>query len=265
MSLFITAIILGIIEGLTEFIPVSSTGHLILTGNILGFTGDKASNFEVVIQLGAILAVAILYSNKFLSMINPKKIFNIKSQLSIAHIIVAMIPISIVGLSFHKFIKQYLFSPFTVIIGLIIGAVVILLAERFSKPSSIKDVDKISIKQAFLIGLAQCLALWPGFSRAGATISGGLLFGLDRKTAAEFSFIVAVPVMIAASSFDMLKMWSSLTIQDLQLLLVGFIVSFIVAYVAVLLFLKLLERYSLKFYSYYRFVLAAIAYLYFYI
>lgn len=265
MYLFFTAIILGIVEGLTEFIPVSSTGHLILAGNLLGFIGEKANTFEVVIQLGAILAVAIIYWKKIVSMLHPKEILNFKeNKLNVWHIAVAIIPIIIVAFLLHKYIKEYLFSPFTVIIGLVVGAIVMIIAENFSSPNSIKQIDKISMKQALLIGLIQCLSLWPGFSRAGATISGGLFAGLNRKAAAEFSFIIAIPVMIAASGFDMLKMWNSLNMQDLAILAVGFIVSFIVAYAAVLFFLRLLDKYSLRVFAYYRFAIAFVAFLYFY-
>lgn len=265
ISQYFTAIIMGIVEGLTEFIPVSSTGHLILTGEILGFVGVKANNFEVVIQLGAILAVVCIYWKKLLSMINPKFLFKYdSSKLTIWHIAVAIIPIGIIGFLVNDYIDKYLFSPLTVIIGLTFGSIALILGESLNKTPKINDMDSITIKQAFFIGLSQCFALWPGFSRSGATISGGLFFGIDRKTAAEFSFIIAIPVMLGASSLKLIKTWSILNIDDLLFLGVGFVVSFIVAYAAVLTFLKILDKYKLNIFAYYRLALAFIAWIYFF-
>ncbi|HEX3016096.1 MAG TPA: undecaprenyl-diphosphate phosphatase [Desulfobacteria bacterium] len=258
MESYLVAVIQGIVEGLTEFLPVSSTGHLILSGNLLGFSGDVASTFEVVIQLGAILAIAILYRKRVLSLfaLAPRK----ANGLSLLHILVAMIPASVVGLATHKFIKHYLFSPKTVLLGLVVGGLFMIFAERIGKRVTAGNLDQITIPQAFGIGVAQCLSLWPGFSRAGATISGGLIAGLDRKTAAEFSFLVAIPIMVAASGLDLLSAIKDhlLHAADLGFFAVGFVISFVVAWLAVVWFLKLLERVKLTPFAIYRFIVALV-------
>ena len=219
MNEYIIAVIIGVVEGITEYLPISSTGHMILVGNMIGFNGVKASVFEVFIQLGAILAVLIFYRNKFIDMLRPEKL-NLRKYkengLSIMHVVAGILPVMAFGYILHKPIKNHLFSTFTVIIGLLLGSLLMLLAERFAKKHTVDDVDKISVKQAFWVGLFQILALWPGFSRSGSTISGGLLLGMSRKVAAEFSFIIAVPLMSVACMYDFLKIWKLLTISDLK-------------------------------------------------
>jgi undecaprenyl-diphosphatase len=164
----------------------------------------------------------------------------------------------------HGFIKRYLFSSFTVIIGLVLGALLMLAAERFSRQPETTDVENMTLKQAFFVGLFQILSLWPGFSRSGSTISGGLFFGLDRKTAADFSFIIALPLMTMACVFDLAKSWARLTSTDFQMIVVGFIVSFVVAYFSVIWFLRFLNKSTLASFAYYRLVLAAFSYYYFF-
>jgi undecaprenyl-diphosphatase len=259
----IIAIILGIVEGMTEFLPVSSTGHMILTAHLLGFTGEKAKTFEIVIQLGSILAVVVLYWKRLLSLIGfgDRKNGN-SSQLNLLHIILAMLPAVIAGFLLHDAIKTYLFSPYTVVIGLVIGGFLMIFAEKKTNTVKANTLDELTYKQALSIGLFQCLALWPGFSRSGATISGALLVGTNHKTAAEFSFIVAVPMMVAASGYDLLKSYQYLSISDLPMFVTGFLTAFIVALLAIVFFLKLLAKVKLTPFAYYRFLLAAIFWLF---
>lgn len=263
MSENIIAIIIGIVEGLTEFLPVSSTGHMILVGSLLGFEGEKASVFEVFIQLGAILSVFILYRDKFFRMMDLRRI-TCTQGLSAIHVAAGIVPVMAIAYVFHKPIKAYLFSPFTVIIGLVAGAILMLVAEKVSSYPKTKDVEEMTVKQAFFVGFFQVLSLWPGFSRSGSTIAGGLLFGMSRKAAAEFSFIIAVPIMLAACLYDLLKIWNKLSIADLQMFAIGFVTAFVVAYISIVWFLGFLNRSSLASFAYYRFVVAAISYWYFF-
>lgn len=264
MSEFVTAIIIGVVEGLTEFLPISSTGHMILVGSMLGFEGEKASVFEVFIQLGAILSVFIIYREKFYRMLRFRNLTSTQG-LSLTHVMAGMIPVMGIGYLLHKIIKTYLFSPLTVIIGLIAGSILMLAAEKFSKRPQTTDVEKMSVKQAFFVGLFQVLALWPGFSRSGSTIAGGLFLGMSRKAAAEFSFIIAVPIMAIACTYDFLKIWNKLSLTDLHMFAVGFIVAFVVALASILWFLKFLNNSTLASFAYYRFVVAGISYWYFFI
>lgn len=212
-----TAIIQGIIEGLTEFLPVSSTGHLILSGKLLGFTEEKADTFEIVIQLGAILAVAVIYWRRILSLLGIMKLSqgqSRKSELNLLHVIVACLPAMVLGLLLDSFIKSHLFSPYTVLIGLVLGGVFMLIGQRVQSRVLAEGVDPLSYRQAFLIGLFQCLSLWPGFSRSGTTIAGGLLIGASYRAATNFSFLIAIPMMVAASGYEMLKSYDMLTSAD---------------------------------------------------
>ncbi|MEF3309990.1 undecaprenyl-diphosphate phosphatase [Paenibacillus sp. GYB004] len=257
------AIILGIVEGLTEFLPVSSTGHLILVGDLLGFEGDAATTFKIVIQLGAVMAVLILYWKRYMSMLKDLLAFNFsaKNKLNAIHMIVAMIPALIVYLLFKDFIKMYLFGPAPVLIGLIIGGVLMIVAARVKRRVTAENTDNISYKQAFGIGLFQCLALWPGFSRSGSTISGGLLLGTSQKAAADFTFMISVPVMLGATVLDMYDSREFLTSDDLVLFLIGFVSAFVVAMLAVVTFLNLIKRLKLEWFALYRFVIAALFFL----
>ncbi len=258
------AVIIGVVEGLTEFLPISSTGHMILVGSLLNFEGEFASVFEVFIQLGAILSVFILYRDKFMDMIRPRRLSIYGGGLTIQHILAGIVPVMGIGYLLHKPIKTYLFSPYTVIIGLVLGAVLMLVAEKLAKRPTARNIDEITLKQAFFVGLFQILSLWPGFSRSGSTISGGLLFGMSRTAAAEFSFIIAVPLMLVACLYDLLKVWSKLSVGDLQVITIGFAVSFVVAYISIVWFLRFLNSSTLASFAYYRFVLAALSYYYFF-
>ncbi len=263
MGDYLIAVIQGIVEGLTEFLPVSSTGHLILSGELLHFTGNKAETFEIVIQLGAILAVAIIYWKRLVGLFNWKEGFHIKNKdgvgkLNLIHIFIAIFPAMLMGLILHGVIKDYLFSPYTVLIGLVVGGIFMIYAEKKKRNVTADNMDQLTYKQALYIGLFQILALWPGFSRSGSTIAGGLLVGTNQKTAAEFSFIIAIPMMIAASGYDLLKSYQYLSINDFGFFAVGFIVSFAIALLAVITFLKLLQRLKLSSFAYYRFIVAAL-------
>ncbi len=259
------AVIIGIVEGVTEYLPVSSTGHMILAGSMLGFEGEKASVFEVFIQLGAILSVLFLYKEKFSRMLRPRQLNIYGDGLAIKHVLAGIVPVMGIAYVLHKPIKEYLFSPYTVIIGLIVGGIFMLVAEKTSKRPITTDVDKITLRQAFFVGLFQVLALWPGFSRSGSTISGGLLLGLSRSAAAEFSFIIAVPLMAVACIYDLLKVWDKLNIADIQMFSIGFAVAFVVAYISIVWFIKFLNKSTLASFAYYRFIVAAISYYYFFL
>lgn len=258
------AAIVGVVEGLTEFLPVSSTGHMILVEDLLGFHGEAASVFAVFIQLGAILSVAFLYREKYLQLMNPANWFPMPAGLSVWHVAAGIVPVGLVGFLAHGLIKRYLFSSFTVIIGLVLGAFLMLAAEKSDRSPFTTDVEKMTLKQAFWVGLFQILSLWPGFSRSGSTISGGILLGMDRKAAADFSFIIALPLMTMACIYDLYKSWSLLSVADFQMIAVGFVVSFIVAYWSVVWFLKFLHKSTLASFSYYRILLAAFSYYYFF-
>ena len=274
MNDYMIAVILGIIEGFTEYLPVSSTGHMILVGDWLGFDGPRASVFEVFIQLGAILSVLIIYKEKFIRMLYQYRCWNLfrrenwfrtDTGLTLAHVAAGIVPVMGIGYLAHHAIKTYLFSAGTVIIGLIIGGLFMLAAEKAHMQVRCKDVEKMTIVQAFLVGAFQMLALWPGFSRSGSTIAGGLFLGMSRKAAADFSFIIAVPVMIVACFYDLLKSLSYLSSNDLIMIAIGFVTAFIVAYVSVLWFLKFLNKSTLASFAYYRFVVALVSFLHFFV
>ncbi|WP_310551155.1 undecaprenyl-diphosphate phosphatase [Paenibacillus glufosinatiresistens] len=258
------AIIQGMVEGITEFLPVSSTGHQVLSGELLGFTGEKAATFEIVIQLGAILAVAVIYWRRLLSLLGIGVVepengnTNAKQKLNLVHVMIACLPASILGLIFHGFIKSYLFSPYFVLTGLVLGGGFMLYGEKKQVMVRADNIDQISYKQAFHIGLFQCLSLWPGFSRSGATIAGGLLTGTSYKASTNFSFLIAVPMLVAASGYELLKSYNTLNSADAGFFLTGFVVAFIVAMLAVVTFLRLLNKLKLAPFAYYRFGLALV-------
>lgn len=260
MGIVWIAILLGIVEGLTEFIPVSSTGHLIVVGRLLGFEGEVAATFEIVIQLGAILAVVVQQRHRFIALLRPAGAEGFAGVRGIRLLVITTIPALIAGALLHGLIKEHLFGPVTVSVALLVGGVGILVAERLRPPTRIHDVDGITPRMALMIGLFQCLALWPGVSRAAATIVGGLLLGLERRTAASYSFLAAVPVMFAATLYDLLKSWSILDRSDLPGFAVGFVVAFFSAWAAVRWFLALLGRSSLRPFAWYRIVVAPFIY-----
>lgn len=254
----LNAVILGIVEGVTEFLPVSSTGHLIIAGHLLGFEGAKASTFEVFIQLGAILAVVVLYKERVFHLLDFSRTRGFAGVNGMLLLGLTTVPALIAGFLAHKFIKEHLFNTTTVAIGLGIGGIGILLAERFLPKAEKHGLDSLGPKDALLIGLFQCLALWPGISRAGATILGGMIIGTERKTAAEYSFLAAVPVMFAATAYDLYKSLPFLEASDATFFAVGFIVSFIAAWLAVKTFIQLLARYTLNPFGWYRIIAAVL-------
>jgi undecaprenyl-diphosphatase len=241
---YIQAFIIAIIEGLTEFLPVSSTGHMILADSLMKIENKEfAKTFEIVIQLGAILAVLFLYIKRFF--------VSVTIYLKLA---IAFIPTGIIGLLAYKTIKHYLFNPFTVSISLIIGGVLLIFLDKWSeqKKSEVREVEDISYLGAVKIGLFQCLSMIPGVSRAAATIFGGIFSGFNRQQAAEFSFLLAIPTMFAASGYDLLKEKDSIHSEDIKLLVFGAIIAFIVAFFAIKAFITFLTRYGFKHFGYYR-------------
>jgi undecaprenyl-diphosphatase len=256
MLSYLDAVILGIVEGLTEFLPVSSTGHLILAGHLLGQSGEKAATFEVVIQLGAILAVVVLYHRRFLGLVRPSPLVRFSGLRGLWLLFLTSVPAALLGLVLHKFIKARLFTPLTVAAALAVGAVAILLVERKRGKPRYFSLDEITPTLALGIGFFQCLSLWPGFSRAAATIMGGMVLGARRELAAEYSFVAAVPIMVAATGFDLFSHWQLFSAADLEVLAVGFAVSFVAALVAVKGFIALLKRTTLAPFAWYRLALA---------
>lgn len=240
------AAILGIIEGLTEFLPISSTGHLIVAAEWMGIEQTKQNMaFEVIIQLAAILAVIAHYRDKFSPEHLPLWI----------NVFIAFLPIAALGFIFSDTIKA-LFTLSTVAWMFIIGGVIFLIMEAFYKESDhrTRDIEDLSTKQAFWIGIAQAFALIPGTSRAGASIVGGILVGLDRKTAAEFTFLLALPVLAAASGYDLLKHYDEFSATSWMPLLVGFFMAFIIAYLTMNLFLKFLDKFTFRAFGIYRII-----------
>ncbi|HEF0063753.1 MULTISPECIES: undecaprenyl-diphosphate phosphatase [Citrobacter] len=269
MHSLLVAAILGVVEGLTEFLPVSSTGHMIIVGHLLGFEGDTAKTFEVVIQLGSILAVVVMFWRRLFGLIGihfgktPHEGTG-KGRLTLGHILLGMIPAVVLGLIFHDTIKS-LFNPINVMYALVVGGVLLIAAECLKpKEPRAPGLDDMTYRQAFMIGCFQCLALWPGFSRSGATISGGMLMGVSRYAASEFSFLLAVPMMMGATALDLYKSWSFLTAADIPMFAVGFVTAFVVALVAIKTFLQLIKRISFIPFAIYRFIVAAAVYVVFF-
>jgi len=252
--LIIKAIILGIIEGLTEFIPVSSTGHLIIFGKFLQFQNNDGHLFEIAIQLGAILAVCFLYKDKLLA--TAKTCHNSpESRGFICKVFIAFIPSVIVGVLFYELIKTVFFSSTVVAISLILGGVVILLVEKYYKKPTLKTVDKIDMKTALKIGFYQTISIIPGVSRSGATIVGGLLSKLNRKTATEFSFFLSIPTIAGATFFDIYKNWSLITIDSLSIIAIGFVVSFISSIFVIKWLINFVSHNNFKVFGWYRIML----------
>lgn len=265
----LVAAILGVVEGLTEFLPVSSTGHMIIVGHLLGFDGDTAKTFEVVIQLGSILAVVVMFWRRLFGLIgihfgrSPHEGEG-KGRLTLIHILLGMVPAVVLGLIFHDTIKS-LFNPINVMYALVVGGFLLIAAEVLKpKEPRAPGLDDMTYRQAFIIGCFQCLALWPGFSRSGATISGGMLMGVSRYAASEFSFLLAVPMMMGATALDLYKSYHFLTMADFPMFAVGFVTAFIVALVAIKTFLQLIKRISFIPFAIYRFIVAAAVYVVFF-
>jgi undecaprenyl-diphosphatase len=262
LYLLFVAIILGIVEGATEFIPVSSTGHLIIVADWLGYAGRQATVFMVIIQLGAILAIVWLYRSTLIGVVGTAGT-RPESRRFLVNVVLATIPAALVGFLAHEWIVTYLFGPVTVAGALMVGGVVILLIERWSPPTHIERADATPTRTAIWIGVAQILALFPGVSRAGATIMGAYSLGLSRTAATEFSFFLAIPIMLAASAYELMDAWALLTPTDLWVLAVGFIVSFITAVVIVKAFLRFISNHSFRFFAWYRIALGIVLLVYY--
>ncbi len=282
MDTFFFALIMGLVEGLTEFLPVSSTGHLILTNTILSGTLE-AGKFEVIIQIGAMLAVIMLYFSRFWGLLFPQKDAQGKAPVfsgiyGLWLLFLTSLPASLIGLIFHSQIKQ-LFSVKAVLFSLVVGAFFILIIEyihekkttalsatekKEADAQAIDSIDKMNSKTALSLGFFQILALCPGFSRSASTIMGGLCLKLTRKTAAEYSFLAAVPIIVAASLFDLASSYKDFTMQDLEFLLVGTISSFVFALLAIKFFINFVSKFTFRIFAYYRIILAFVLYIYFY-
>ncbi len=267
LLLILKAIIIAIVEGLTEFVPVSSTGHMILVGNLIDFTGEFANMFEVVIQLGAILAVVVLFWKKIsTSVVEFFKFIFTKGREGETgfrfgiNVIVGSIPALIVGLALHDKIKS-LFTPRAVIYGFIVGGILLIVIENIYRKRRPKanDIDKITAKEALIVGVAQCFAMWPGMSRSASTIMGGWIAGLSTPIAAEFSFFLAIPAMVGSSGLDMLKFdYSQMDSSKWIALAVGFVVAFIVSLVVMDKFISYLKKKPMRVFAVYRIIVGVI-------
>ncbi len=246
----IQTLILSIVEGITEFLPISSTGHLILVSKLLNLSQTEfVKSFEIIIQLGAIMAVAVIYFRK---LIENKKMY--------PKILAAFLPSAIIGFILYKFIKQYLIgNPQIVLISLFIGGILLIILERILAKTKTRNdltIEELDFKSCLLVGLSQTVSMIPGVSRAAATIIGGMSVGLSRSSAVEFSFLLAVPTMAAATGLDLIKSYQYFSVQDIKLLIIGFIVSFISAKIAVSWLIKFIKNHSLAAFGAYRIVLA---------
>jgi undecaprenyl-diphosphatase len=257
LSAYFIAAILGLVEGLTEFIPVSSTGHLILLGDLLGFTGPQSNVFKIAIQFGAILAIIWLYREKFLH-VALGVFHDHESKRFVTIILLGFLPAMIIGVLAHGFIKSVLFSPWVVAVMLVVGGFAILAIERWHAPAKAKDVSAITPGLALKVGLAQCVAMIPGVSRSGATIMGAMLFGIARAPATEFSFFLAVPTMLAATVYDIFKNFALLRFDDFALIATGFASAFIAALVVVKTLVAFVSRNGFAPFAYYRIVIGLV-------
>lgn len=251
LPLLFKALLLGILEGLTEFLPVSSTGHLIIAGSLLDYTDEQSKVFKIVIQLAAILAICWEYRAR-LGHVAGGLNSDPAARRFVGHILLAFLPAAVLGVMFHSTIKAYLFNPLTVAGALIVGGLVILYMEKRVYRPRIEDVDAMTWQLALKVGFAQTLAMFPGVSRSGATIMGGLAFGLSRKTAAEFSFFLAIPTMLAATVYDVYKSWALLRLDDLPVFAAGFVASFFAAMLAVRVFIHYISSHSFTPFAWYR-------------
>jgi len=255
IALLVKATIMGIVEGLTEFLPISSTGHLILAGSLLGFDDDKAKVFDIAIQTGAIFAVVLVYWDKIRATLADLPTGK-QAQTLALNVLIAFLPAVVLGLLFGKAIKAYLFTPQVVATTFILGGFIILWAEKRQAAGGnavhVTDADDMTWKDALKVGLAQCLAMIPGTSRSGATIIGGMLLGLSRKAATDFSFYLAIPTLIGAGVYSLYKERALLSLADLPLFGVGLVVSFLSAWLCVRWLLRFIATHSFTGFAYYR-------------
>ncbi|MBU3182450.1 undecaprenyl-diphosphate phosphatase [Clostridium psychrophilum] len=249
------AIIIAIVEGITEFIPISSTGHMIIVGDFINFKGAFATSFEVVIQLGAILAIIVLYRNKIFNSIVELFKWKDSGVKFWTNIIIAFLPAAFFGFLLNDKIDQYLFNSGTVAVGLIVGGILMIIIEnKFRDKYTTDNVDKISIKQSFKIGCFQCLALWPGMSRSASTIMGGWICGVSTIAATEFSFFLAIPTMLGATTLTLIKSGMNFSGGEIIILIIGFVVAFLVALLVVEGFVAYLKKKPMKVFAVYRII-----------
>ena len=259
MSDWLIAVLLGIIEGLTEFLPVSSTGHLILAGELVGFTDNSSIAFKIAIQLGAMLAVLLVYWQRFWAVGTGLLKAQPGAIAFTRNILLGFVPALLIGVVAYDAIRAAMQTPEIVAIALIVGGIIILLLERIVKNVRFHSVEDIPFGTALSIGLIQCTAMLPGVSRSGATIMGGLMMGVERKTAAEFSFFLAVPTMMAATAYALWKDRALLSADDLDMIAIGFTAAFVVAVIVVKAFVALVGRYGFAPFAYYRIIVGSAA------
>jgi len=251
LLILLKALILGVVEGLTEFLPISSTGHLILAGDLLDFNDDRGKLFEIVIQSGAILAVVWEYRERILGVARGLGRDRLANRF-VLNLFIAFLPLATLGLLFKKSIEAHLFKPVPVALAFIVGAVLILWAERRDHVIRVQSVDEMSPLDALKLGLAQALALIPGTSRSGATIIGGMLFGLSRRAATEFSFFLAIPTLIIATFYNLYKERALLNFDDVGMWAVGFVSAFISAFLCVRWLLRFISSHDFTPFAWYR-------------
>ncbi|SNS98777.1 Undecaprenyl-diphosphatase [Sphingomonas laterariae] len=259
MATTLTYVLLGILEGLTEFLPVSSTGHLVLAGELLGFQGEGSATFKIAIQLGAILAVLVAYWGRFWGVAKGLAVADRSAIAFTRNILIGFLPAMVIGVLAYDAVRAALQTPEIVAVALIVGGIAILLIERLVKAVRVTSVETMPLRTAVSIGVVQCLAMVPGVSRSGATIMGALLMGVERRTAAEFSFFLAVPTMTAATVYALWKDRALLSLDDLQAIGIGFGAAFIVALLVVKAFVAIVSRYGFAPFAWYRIVAGSIA------
>jgi undecaprenyl-diphosphatase len=252
------AVLMGVIEGLTEFLPVSSTGHLLLMNKILGFQGPQGNVFEIVIQLGAILAVVAVYFERLWHV--ARDLFKDKAARHFVFaVLLAFLPAAVIGAAAHGFIKAVLFNPLVVAVTLVLGGFAMLWIEKKAPAPTVDSIDKMSLKTALSIGFCQCLAMIPGVSRAGATIMGAMLLKVERRIAAEFSFFLAIPTMAGATAYDLYKNAGNLSLDDGMLIAIGFVTAFFSALIVVKSFISFIGRHGFAPFAWYRIILGSVA------
>ncbi len=257
LSLLFKALVMGIVEGLTEFLPISSTGHLIVVGKLIGFPEAIAPTFEIFIQLGAILAVVTYFARDLFDLLRRAS-HDRRAQRLLLNIAIAFIPAAVVGVLLSRVIKDSLFNPVTVAFALIVGGIIMLIVESRSRRATTQSVEDAHWQQALAVGVAQVVSLWPGFSRSASTIIGGLLAGMDRPTALRFSFYLSIPTMLAATVFDFVRNLDEIHPTELPAFAVGLVSAFLVALVVIKFFLSYVARRDLKPFAWYRIVVGLI-------
>ncbi len=258
MNTYLQAVLLGVIEGLTEFLPVSSTGHMILLGDLLGFHEPEGETFKIVIQLGAILALCVVYWQRLwtaaIGVTNDPR-----ERAFVRNILIAFLPAAVIGALAHKYISALLHSPMVVAVALVVGGLVILILERLVRKPRFFNIADFPLLLSLLVGFFQCIAMIPGVSRSGATIMGSLMVGVERRTAAEFSFFLAIPTMLGASVFSLYKNWSVLSFSQGEMILTGFVTAFLVALVVVKGAVAFVGRHGFAPFAWYRILVGGAA------